>query len=332
MEEGSLRCDANVSVRPRGSEALGTRAEIKNLNSFRHVARAIEHEIARQVAVHRVGRRGRAGDAPLGRGPGRDRPDALQGGGARLPLLPRARPARRSRSPRSGSRRCAARCRSCPAERGRASWTEYGLPDYDAGVLTQARGGGRLLRGGGREASGNAKAASNWVMTEVLRKLKEDARPLGALPGRPRGPGRARAADRRRARSAARSPRTCSRRCGRSGEDAARRSWSARGSPRSPTRAPSRRSWPRSWPRARSRWRAYRGGKTGGARLVRGPGHEEDRRARPTPGLVNDAAEEGPRGRGRVAVFGEPAREQSRPTGGCTAFHSEKPPEFPRKE
>ena len=51
MEEGSLRCDANVSVRPRGAEALGTRAEIKNLNSFRNVARALEHEIERQVAL-----------------------------------------------------------------------------------------------------------------------------------------------------------------------------------------------------------------------------------------------------------------------------------------
>jgi aspartyl-tRNA(Asn)/glutamyl-tRNA(Gln) amidotransferase subunit B len=51
MEEGSLRCDANVSVRRRGAETLGTRAEIKNLNSFRNVARAIEHEVARQVAL-----------------------------------------------------------------------------------------------------------------------------------------------------------------------------------------------------------------------------------------------------------------------------------------
>src|SRR5262249_15265681 len=48
MEEGSLRCDANVSVRPTGSTKLGTRVEIKNLNSFRNVVRAIEHEVARQ--------------------------------------------------------------------------------------------------------------------------------------------------------------------------------------------------------------------------------------------------------------------------------------------
>src|SRR4029078_11088632 len=51
MEEGSLRCDANVSVRPRGTATLGTRTEIKNLNSFRPVARAIEQEAARQVMV-----------------------------------------------------------------------------------------------------------------------------------------------------------------------------------------------------------------------------------------------------------------------------------------
>ena len=57
MEEGSLRCDANVSIRPRGTEAFGTRAEIKNLNSFRNVARAIDHEIARQAALLDAGGR-----------------------------------------------------------------------------------------------------------------------------------------------------------------------------------------------------------------------------------------------------------------------------------
>ncbi len=51
MQEGSFRCDANVSVRPKGTETLGTRTEIKNLNSFRFVERAIEHEIARQIEV-----------------------------------------------------------------------------------------------------------------------------------------------------------------------------------------------------------------------------------------------------------------------------------------
>jgi len=51
MEEGSLRCDANVSVRPAGSDRLGTKTEVKNLNSFRFLQKALEHEIARHVAV-----------------------------------------------------------------------------------------------------------------------------------------------------------------------------------------------------------------------------------------------------------------------------------------
>ena len=49
MEEGSLRCDANVSVRPRGQEAFGTKAEVKNVNSFRYLQKAIEYEIDRQI-------------------------------------------------------------------------------------------------------------------------------------------------------------------------------------------------------------------------------------------------------------------------------------------
>jgi aspartyl-tRNA(Asn)/glutamyl-tRNA(Gln) amidotransferase subunit B len=57
MEEGSLRCDANVSIRPVGSEALGTKTEIKNMNSFRSVHRAIESEIARQIALVEAGER-----------------------------------------------------------------------------------------------------------------------------------------------------------------------------------------------------------------------------------------------------------------------------------
>ena len=66
MEEGSLRCDANVSVRPVGETRLGTKVEVKNINSFRFLQRALEFEIERQTAVVRAGRSGGAGDAPLG--------------------------------------------------------------------------------------------------------------------------------------------------------------------------------------------------------------------------------------------------------------------------
>ena len=100
MEEGSLRVDANVSVRPAGSTEFGTRCEIKNLNSLRSLGRAIDYEAARQIELITSGGAGRPGDPALGRGDGADRFDALQGGGVRLPVLPRARPgAGRARRP-----------------------------------------------------------------------------------------------------------------------------------------------------------------------------------------------------------------------------------------
>src|SRR5207244_4159846 len=57
MEEGSLRCDANVSVRPRGQQQFGTKAEIKNVNSFRFIREAIEYEIGRQIEAIEAGER-----------------------------------------------------------------------------------------------------------------------------------------------------------------------------------------------------------------------------------------------------------------------------------
>ena len=92
MEEGSMRVDANVSVRPAGTDAFGTRCEIKNLNSLRSLGRAIEYEAARQIALLEAGGAVDAGDPALGRVGGAHRFDALQGRGQRLPLLPRARP------------------------------------------------------------------------------------------------------------------------------------------------------------------------------------------------------------------------------------------------
>ncbi len=92
MEEGSMRVDANVSVRPVGTEAFGTRCEIKNLNSLRSLGRAIEYEAARQIALLESGGTVSPGDAALGRVGGAHGFDALEGRGQRLPLLPRARP------------------------------------------------------------------------------------------------------------------------------------------------------------------------------------------------------------------------------------------------
>ncbi len=180
MEEGSLRCDANVSVRRRGTEALGTRTEIKNLNSFRNVARAVEHEIARQVALLESGgevvqetllwNAERGETAPM-----RSKEEAHDYRYFPEPDLPPltvtpewVEEARRSLP-------------ELPAERRRRFAREYALPDYDTGVLTQEREVADYFEAAAR-ASGNAKATSNWVMTEVLRKLKDDERTLAASP------------------------------------------------------------------------------------------------------------------------------------------------------
>ena len=91
MEKGNLRADVNVSVR-RPGDALGTRCEIKNVNSLRFIQQAIAYEAAPPGGDPRGRRRDRPGDPPVRCGARRDPLDALQGGGARLPLLPRSRP------------------------------------------------------------------------------------------------------------------------------------------------------------------------------------------------------------------------------------------------
>jgi aspartyl-tRNA(Asn)/glutamyl-tRNA(Gln) amidotransferase subunit B len=180
MEEGSLRCDANVSVRPRGTEALSTRTEIKNLNSFRNVARAVEHEIARQVAVVESGRRvvqetlqwdaDRGATASM-----RSKEEAHDYRYFPEPDLP---PLVVSAEWVEEARRSLP---ELPADRRQRFAREYALPPYDASVLTQERQLADYFEAAAR-ASGNPKAASNWVMTEVLRKLNDGGRPLAVSP------------------------------------------------------------------------------------------------------------------------------------------------------
>jgi len=171
MEEGSLRCDANVSIRPRGERALGTRTEIKNLNSFRHVARALEHEIARQVALVESGgavvQETRLWNAERGETVAmRSKEEAHDYRYFPEPDLP---PLQITPEWVSAARRSLP---ELPAARRRRLVGEYALSDYDAGVLTQVREVADYFEAVARE-SGHAKAAANWVTNEVLRKLKE---------------------------------------------------------------------------------------------------------------------------------------------------------------
>jgi len=171
MEEGSLRCDANVSVRPRGEAKFGTKAEIKNVNSFRYVEKAIDYEIARQIDVleggGRVVQETRLWDSATGRTNSmRSKEEAHDYRYFPEPDLPplivdEARIARvRETMP------------ELPAARRQRFVTQYAIPEYDAGVLTQYAGLADYFEAVAA-AAGNAKAASNWVMGELLRTMKE---------------------------------------------------------------------------------------------------------------------------------------------------------------
>jgi aspartyl-tRNA(Asn)/glutamyl-tRNA(Gln) amidotransferase subunit B len=171
MEEGSLRCDANVSVRPVGEAKLGTKAEVKNVNSFKYVQKALEYEIERQIEVvesgGRVVQETRLWDSALGRTHSmRSKEEAHDYRYFPEPDLPplvidagRIERVRATMPELADARR-------------RRFVAQYAIPEYDAGVLTQAAAIADYFEKVAA-TSGNPKAASNWVMGETLRKLKE---------------------------------------------------------------------------------------------------------------------------------------------------------------
>jgi aspartyl-tRNA(Asn)/glutamyl-tRNA(Gln) amidotransferase subunit B len=171
MEEGSLRCDANVSVRPAGHEKFGTKAEVKNVNSFRYLQKAIEYEIDRQIEVIESGGRvlqeTRLFDSATGRTHAmRSKEEAHDYRYFPEPDLPTlAVDAARIE-------RVRATMPELPEARRRRFVAAYGIPEYDAGVLTQSAALADYFEEVARRA-GNPKAASNWVMGELLRTLNE---------------------------------------------------------------------------------------------------------------------------------------------------------------
>lgn len=171
LERGHMRCDVNSSIRPEGTDRLGVKCEIKNMNTFRGIHRALAYELQRQREVLSSGgtlrQETRRWDDEAGVTlPMRSKeyahdyryfnePDlppvvldaaTVEAWRAELPELPRARRAR--------------------------FMVDYGLPEYDAGVLTANRALADYFEAVAR-ASGNYKAASNWIMGELLRALSE---------------------------------------------------------------------------------------------------------------------------------------------------------------
>jgi aspartyl-tRNA(Asn)/glutamyl-tRNA(Gln) amidotransferase subunit B len=180
MDEGSLRCDANVSVRPVGSEPLGTKTEIKNVNSFRYLEKAIQYEIHRHIDViehgGRVVQETRLFDAAQGKTYSmRSKEEAHDYRYFPEPDLP---PLVIDRARRDT---IAAALPELPGARRRRLIAQYALPEYDAALLTQTRSVADFFEDTVR-ASGNAKASSNWIMGEILRVMKEQNLDIAQVP------------------------------------------------------------------------------------------------------------------------------------------------------
>jgi aspartyl-tRNA(Asn)/glutamyl-tRNA(Gln) amidotransferase subunit B len=183
MHEGSLRCDANVSIRPVGATELGTKTEIKNMNSFKSVVAALEYEIERQRKCasdgERIVQETRGWDE--GRGLTYSMRSKEQAHDYRYfpdPDLP----------PMSLDEALLARWRSdlpeLPAKRRQRFIDVYGLPPYDAGVLTESRSDADYFEAVAA-ASDDPKQASNWLMGDVRKALEGHGLSLSTTPMRP---------------------------------------------------------------------------------------------------------------------------------------------------
>ena len=188
MEKGHLRCDANVSVRLRGAEKFGTKAEVKNLNSFRFLRLALDHEIARQVALiesgGKVTQETRLFNVATGETVGmRSKEHAHDYRYFPEPDL----------VPLRVSDEWMARIRdSMPELHGarRKRFVEtYGLREYDAEVLTQTRATSDFFEKVAA-AAGDARAAANWVIGDLAGLLKQDGREISQSPVTPEDLGR----------------------------------------------------------------------------------------------------------------------------------------------
>jgi aspartyl-tRNA(Asn)/glutamyl-tRNA(Gln) amidotransferase subunit B len=171
MEKGSLRVDANVSVRPVGQGTLGTKTELKNLNSFSNVERALEYEVERQVEVVREGgsivQESLLWDAAAGEARSmRSKEESHDYRYFPEPDLPPLT------VPASIIARVAADLPELPAAREQRMQESYGIPPYDAGVLAADR---RLADWfeAVAQRTGEGKTTSNWVMTDVLGWLNQ---------------------------------------------------------------------------------------------------------------------------------------------------------------
>jgi aspartyl-tRNA(Asn)/glutamyl-tRNA(Gln) amidotransferase subunit B len=182
MEKGHLRCDANVSVRLRGTAKLGTKAEVKNLNSFRFLKQALDYEIARQIAVieggGRVVQETRLYNPDTGETAGmRSKEHAHD---YRYFPEPDLEPLRVSEEWLAGVR---SSLPELPAAKRARFLADYGLREYDASVLTENRALSEYFETAAR-VSGDPRTAANWVMGDLAGLLKTHGKEISDSPVR----------------------------------------------------------------------------------------------------------------------------------------------------
>jgi aspartyl-tRNA(Asn)/glutamyl-tRNA(Gln) amidotransferase subunit B len=181
MQEGNFRCDANVSVRRKDTEAFGTRAEIKNLNSFRYVEKAILYEVERQIDVlesgGRVVQETRLYDAD--KGETRSMRTKEEANDYRYFPDPDLLPVVISDEFVAGVRRALP---ELPDQKAERFARDYGLSPYDALVLTASRELAAYYEEVAHALSGEAKLAANWVMGELAACLNRDGLEITVSP------------------------------------------------------------------------------------------------------------------------------------------------------
>jgi aspartyl-tRNA(Asn)/glutamyl-tRNA(Gln) amidotransferase subunit B len=176
MEEGNYRCDANISLRPVGSEKFGTRAEIKNMNSFRFIKQALEYEIERQAKIlddgGEVVQETRLFDTE--RGVTMSMRSKEEAHDYRYFPEPDLVPLEVDRNWVEEIRK---NLPELPAARRQRFTSEYGLPEYDAGVLTSIKKMAEYFDECVR-LSDDPKSCSNWIMVELTRLLNDTGQTL----------------------------------------------------------------------------------------------------------------------------------------------------------
>ena len=183
MEEGSLRCDANISLRPIGQEKFGTKTEIKNMNSFRNVQRGLEYERTRQDKILRGGglveqQTLRWDEATAATILMRSKEDAHDYRYFPDPDLPRILLTEAYIEERLKE------IPELPTDKRNRFEREYGIPGYDAGVLTASRGLSEYFDETAKHVK-DPKVASNLIMGDVLGYLKTVEKEIDELPMMP---------------------------------------------------------------------------------------------------------------------------------------------------